>query len=117
MSQFYINNILPSYSKFMLVNTPLPFYYEQNNQLEQLEHDFNLARTEIYQLSKKPANNILLELYALYKQATEGDCNIKPSLFDFKQKLKTEAWNSKKGMNKYNAMLNYINLVHRLINE
>lgn len=50
-------------------------------------------------------------MYALYKQATVGDCNAqKPPLYEFVNKSKWEAWNSLKGMTTTNAMKNYIGL-------
>jgi diazepam-binding inhibitor (GABA receptor modulating acyl-CoA-binding protein) len=50
-------------------------------------------------LKTSPTNDELLNLYALYKQATCGDNNTcKPGTFDFKGKKKWEAWNGKKGL-------------------
>lgn len=61
------------------------------------------------------SNDNLLALYALYKQATEGDLSgSKPGMFDFKGVAKYNAWESKKGMTKEVAMQEYIELVNRL---
>lgn len=61
------------------------------------------------------SNDNLLALYALYKQATEGDVSgSKPGMFDFKGVAKYNAWESKKGMTKEVAMQEYIELVNRL---
>ncbi len=67
-------------------------------------------------LSAKPDNDTLLKLYALYKQATEGDNNGSgPSnAFDFVAKFKHEAWAKLKGLGKEDAMQQYIDLVQSL---
>ncbi len=64
--------------------------------------------------SKLP-NKILLEIYALYKQAKFGNCNTpKPSFWDVKGIAKWKAWNEKKHMHSDHAKKNYINLANTL---
>lgn len=67
-------------------------------------------------LSQKPANEILLQLYSLYKQSTQGDVSAEaPSNpFDFVAKAKYNAWQEQKGKSKETAMQGYINLVATL---
>lgn len=67
-------------------------------------------------LSEKPDNETLLQLYSLYKQATEGDnTETGPSNpFDFVAKFKHEAWEKLKGMTKETAMEQYAELVEKL---
>lgn len=62
------------------------------------------------------SNDNLLMLYSLYKQATEGDVNIdKPSNpFDLVGNAKYSAWDKLKGMDKEDAMRQYIELVKSL---
>jgi acyl-CoA-binding protein len=61
------------------------------------------------------SNEVLLELYGLFKQATQGDVvGDKPSMFDFKGAAKYEAWSSRRGMGREQAMEAYIELVNRL---
>ncbi len=62
------------------------------------------------------SNESLLQLYSLFKQATEGDVNIeKPSnMFDFKGIAKFNAWEALKGISKEDAMQKYIELVKQL---
>lgn len=69
-------------------------------------------------LASKPDNDTLLKLYALYKQATEGDnTNSGPSnAFDFVAKFKHEAWEKLKGLSKEGAMQQYVELVQSLKN-
>jgi len=67
-------------------------------------------------LPEKPGNDVLLQLYALYKQSTEGDVNIDAPTnpFDFVAKAKYNAWEELKGKPKETAMQSYVNLVTRL---
>jgi diazepam-binding inhibitor (GABA receptor modulator, acyl-CoA-binding protein) len=62
------------------------------------------------------SNDVLLQLYSLFKQATEGDVNIeKPTnFFDFAGIAKFNAWEELKGLNKEEAMQKYIDLVKSL---
>lgn len=54
-------------------------------------------------------------LYALYKQATEGDVSgERPGGFDFKAIAKYDAWAGVKGKSKDDAMKEYVSLVDRL---
>ena len=57
----------------------------------------------------KPSNDVKLEMYALFKQATEGDVKgKKPGLTDFVGRAKYSAWESLKGMSSDKAMETYI---------
>lgn len=77
--------------------------------------DFNSAVSKSKELTKRPSNEELLDLYALFKQATEGDVSgERPGGFDFKAIAKFDAWTSKKGMAKEQAMQDYVNLVSKL---
>ncbi|KAI9480527.1 MAG: acyl-CoA-binding protein [Benjaminiella poitrasii] len=76
---------------------------------------FNTAAEEVHNLSTKPSQDTLLELYSLYKQATEGDVQgEKPGMFDFKSRAKWEAWNKLKGTSQTEAEQKYIALVESL---
>ncbi len=81
-----------------------------------LKELFEKATVESKQLASKPSNETLLQLYSLYKQATEGDNNSEAPAnpFDFVAKAKFEAWNELKGKSKELAMEEYINLVKKL---
>lgn len=81
-----------------------------------LHQQFEEAVAESKTLSEKPSNETLLQLYSLYKQASEGDVNIEaPSNpFDFVAKAKYEAWEALKGKSKEVAMKEYIDLVSKL---
>lgn len=57
-------------------------------------------------------NEVLLDLYALYKQATSGDISgSRPGMMDLKGRAKYDAWTKRKGMTKDAAMQAYIDLV------
>lgn len=81
-----------------------------------LHQQFEQAVADSKELSEKPSNDTLLQLYSLYKQASEGDINIDaPSNpFDFIAKAKYEAWDALKGKSKEAAMQEYIELVSKL---
>lgn len=81
-----------------------------------LQAMFQQAVADSKTLSEKPSNEILLKLYSLYKQATEGDVNTDPppNPFDFVNKAKHEAWTSLKGQTKESAMEEYVALVKKL---
>jgi len=79
-----------------------------------LTEDFNSAVSQSKELPR-PSNEDLLQLYALFKQATDGDVSgDRPGGFDFKAIVKFDAWSEKKGTTKEAAMQQYISLVERL---
>jgi len=79
---------------------------------------FEQAVIDSKQLPQKPSNEILLQLYSLYKQSTEGDvsADAPSNPFDFVAKAKYEAWMSLKGKSKEKAQEAYIAIVHNLKN-
>lgn len=80
-----------------------------------LEEKFQQASKDVNGLSERPSNEALLNLYGLFKQATEGDINTeRPGGFDFKAAAKYNAWDKLKGTAKEQAMEQYIELVNRL---
>jgi len=57
-------------------------------------------------------NDVMLEMYALYKQATVGDATgDRPGMLDLRGRAKYDAWAKKKGMTKDAAMTAYIAVV------
>ena len=77
--------------------------------------DFNEALVRSKELTQRPSNEDLLKLYALFKQATEGDVTgERPGGFDFKAIAKFDAWAERKGMSKEKAMEDYVALVNTL---
>jgi diazepam-binding inhibitor (GABA receptor modulating acyl-CoA-binding protein) len=59
-------------------------------------------------------NDVLLALYALFKQATVGDvAGSRPGMMDLKGRAKYDAWAKHKGMTADAAMAAYIAIVDR----
>ncbi|KAM8788195.1 enoyl-CoA delta isomerase 2 [Rhynchonycteris naso] len=79
------------------------------------QEDFKNAVNQVKLLKKDPGNEVKLKLYALYKQATEGPCNVpKPGVFDFINKAKWDAWNALGSLPKETARQDYVDLVSSL---
>jgi acyl-CoA-binding protein len=69
-------------------------------------------------LTKRPDNQELLRLYALFKQATEGDVSgDPPGGFDFKGAAKYNAWKEQAGRSADEAMTDYIDMVSSLVEK
>jgi len=80
-----------------------------------LESKFKQAAEEAKQSSERPSDEILLKLYAFYKQATEGDVKGKrPGMLDFVGQAKYDAWAKLKGMSKDKAMQAYMDVAEKL---
>jgi diazepam-binding inhibitor (GABA receptor modulator, acyl-CoA-binding protein) len=83
-----------------------------------IEEDFQAAQARVKQLPQTPASNELLDLYALFKQATVGDVSgSRPGMLDFKGRAKYDAWASRKGTAKNDAMQAYVALVQQLVSK
>ena len=64
-----------------------------------LTEDFAAAQDRVKTLKSRPSNETLLDLYALFKQATAGDVQGKrPGMLDLKGRAKFDAWSGKKGV-------------------
>lgn len=80
-----------------------------------LKKAFATAADDVKTLPKRPKNDQLLELYALYKQATEGDASgARPGVFDLTGRAKHDAWARKKGTPADAAMKAYVDYVAAL---
>ena len=82
----------------------------------ELKEQFEKAIEDSKSLTENTSNDTLLQLYSLYKQATDGDINIEPpsNPFVFVAKAKYEAWAALKGKSTANAMTDYVELVKKL---
>ncbi len=77
--------------------------------------EFESAVKKSKDLPQRPANDELLKLYALYKQATDGDnTESRPGGFDFKAIAKHDAWAELAGKSKEDAMTEYVLFVDSL---
>ena len=76
---------------------------------------FDQAALAAKSLPERPDNESLLQLYALYKQASAGDVSgEKPGFFDFVGIAKYEAWEKLQGLSREEAQEQYIDLVSKL---
>ena len=80
-----------------------------------LQASFDAAVAASKQLPEKPDNMTLLKIYALYKQASEGDAEGKrPGFTDMVGRAKYDAWAAVKGTSKDAAMQDYVDLIESL---
>lgn len=83
--------------------------------MSDLKAEFEAAAAAAQKLPSRPDNDTLLQLYALYKQATAGDASGKrPGFTDFVGRAKYDAWDKLKGTAKETAMQSYVDLVAKL---
>lgn len=76
---------------------------------------FEQAAKDVQQLPKRPDNDVLLKLYALFKQASVGDVSgTRPGILDMQGRMKYDAWAKLKGMASEQAMSDYVALVEQL---
>ena len=79
---------------------------------------FEDAQKRVNALTKRPSTEELLELYALYKQATAGDASgARPGALDFKARAKFDAWAKLAGTGRDGAMDRYVALVDGLVKK
>lgn len=80
-----------------------------------LKKQFAEAQETAKNLPQRPDNQTMLKLYALFKQATQGDVKgERPGGFDFVGRAKFDAWAGMKGTPPAEAMRQYIHLVESL---
>ncbi|MFM2053721.1 MAG: hypothetical protein RL456_1758 [Pseudomonadota bacterium] len=76
---------------------------------------FLQAVADSKQLPERPDNMTLLRIYALYKQATEGDASgDRPGMTDFVGRAKWDAWKALAGTDGETARQDYIDLIGSL---
>ena len=83
--------------------------------MSDLNERFDAAVAQSKNLSERPDNVTLLQIYALYKQASAGDnAEKKPSFSDMVGRAKWDAWNKLKGTEQDAARQQYIALIASL---
>ena len=83
--------------------------------MSELDDRFNAATEASKTLPERPDNDTLLQMYALFKQATVGDVQgKKPGFTDPVGKAKYQAWEKIKGMPAEDAKAAYADLVEGL---
>ncbi|XP_066124492.1 enoyl-CoA delta isomerase 2 [Saccopteryx bilineata] len=102
-------------SPLQVISFPSLHLHVNGTAMRASQEDFKNAMNQVKLLKKDPGNEVKLKLYALYKQATEGPCNVpKPGVFDFINKAKWDAWNALGSLPKETARQNYVDLVSSL---
>ncbi|MEY8876966.1 MAG: acyl-CoA-binding protein [Leptothrix sp. (in: b-proteobacteria)] len=82
---------------------------------DSLRAQFEQAVAASRQLSERPDNRTLLQLYALYKQGGEGDAQgDRPGMTDFVARAKFDAWAALAGTAPADAQRGYIDLIDSL---
>jgi acyl-CoA-binding protein len=80
-----------------------------------VSEEFQQAQVDVKKLGARPANDVLLRLYALYKQGTQGDATGgRPGMFDLTGRAKFDAWKSVAGTEPQEAQRQYVELVRQL---
>ncbi|XP_071484811.1 enoyl-CoA delta isomerase 2-like [Diadema antillarum] len=80
------------------------------------DSEFSAAKDRLGTLKEDPGNDVKLQIYALFKQATVGKCNTpKPGAFDFVGKAKWTAWTGLGDMTQEQAKDKYVDLVNNLV--
>ena len=83
--------------------------------MSDLKARFEQAVANSKTLSERPDNMTLLNIYSLYKQATEGDDEeAKPGFADIVARAKWDAWKKLEGTSADEAMQQYIDLIEEL---
>lgn len=81
-----------------------------------VDEQFEQAIEAASNLTDDPGNDVKLALYALYKQATEGDVSgNKPGITDFVGRAKYESWKKLAGTTAEDAKQRYADTVAELI--
>ena len=76
--------------------------------------DFDEAVAQAMELAPQPPE-VMVEVYGLYKQAMLGDVQgRRPGVIDFKGRMKYDAWATRRGMSREEAMAAYVEIVRRL---
>lgn len=83
--------------------------------MSDLKAQFEAAAQNVKKLKEDPGNEAKLQLYALYKQGSEGDVQgRRPGFTDMIGRAKYDAWAKVKGQTQDEAMKNYVALVKQL---
>jgi acyl-CoA-binding protein len=76
---------------------------------------FAEAQERVKRLPRRPSNQQLLQLYGLFKQATQGDATGgRPGMLDPVGRAKWDAWAARQGTSRDEAKRRYVSLVDEL---
>lgn len=81
-----------------------------------LKAAFAQAQIDVKTLTKRPSNEDLLTLYALFKQGSAGDASgTRPGMLDMVNRAKYDAWAKLKGTSTDAAMTQYVAKVKAML--
>ncbi|WP_022975653.1 acyl-CoA-binding protein [Nevskia ramosa] len=81
-----------------------------------LKAAFAQAQIDVKTLTKRPSNEDLLTLYALFKQGSSGDASgDRPGMLDMVNRAKYDAWAKLKGTKTDAAMTQYVAKVKAML--
>jgi diazepam-binding inhibitor (GABA receptor modulating acyl-CoA-binding protein) len=81
-----------------------------------MAEEFEQAQVDVKKLPQRPSNDVLLRLYALYKQGAQGDASgNRPGAFDLVGRAKHDAWKALAGTTQADAQQKYVALVRDLL--
>ena len=90
-------------------------FFRSSLAMSDLNALFLQAVADSKQLPERPDNMTLLKIYALYKQATEGDASgDRPGMTDFVGRAKWDAWKALAGTAGAQAQQQYVDLIESL---
>ena len=80
-----------------------------------LTEEFAQAQADVKSLAQRPDNDVLLKLYALYKQGAVGDVSgSRPGMLDVVGRAKYDAWKTVEGTSQEDAQRQYVALAREL---
>jgi len=83
--------------------------------MSDLDTRFEAAQAQVKTLTERPDDSVLLRLYALFKQGSDGDVTgERPGFFDFKGGAKYDAWAKLTGTPQATAQQQCVDLVAKL---
>jgi len=81
-----------------------------------ISQKFDKAKDQLNSLKNDPGNEVKLKMYALFKQAVNGENTTKkPSSFNFVGSAKWSAWKQLSGMTQDEAKIEYVKIVEDLL--
>jgi acyl-CoA-binding protein len=89
---------------------------QKETPMSDLKARFEAAAAAVKNLTQDPGSDVKLELYALYKQALEGDVQGKrPGFADMIGRAKYDAWARLRGASVEEAMKRYVEVADELV--
>jgi len=90
---------------------------QKNNDSKTLDDEFEIVFNKISKLRKALAPDVMLKLYAFYKQASFGNKFSFNSGLDVRSAFKFNAWIQLNGMSAEEAKKEYIKLANIILNN